>query len=322
MDGLRVFLLSKFCVQYGETVLTIEGRKSQELFSYLLLNRERPHPREALAVLLWSDVPVVQSKGYLRKTLWQLQTALDTQYMPENENLLLVESDWMQVNPKASYWLDVTVFEQAFDLVQGIPGRELQLSNVQKLRCAVELYRGDLLEGSYHEWCLYERERFQQMYLIMLDKLMDYCEAHGEYEAGLSYGMQILRYDQARERTHRHLMQLHSLTGNRTSALRQYERCAAILEKELGIQPAAATVALYEQIRDDQPVIQASTPNMNQTVPGNTAVSLAETIEQIKQLQIELSHTQNQIQQKIATVEMLLHDQRPSITHLPRYSRH
>jgi DNA-binding SARP family transcriptional activator len=126
--------------------------------------------------------------------------------------------------------------------------------------------------------------------------------------------MQILRYDQARERTHRQLMRLQYLAGNRTGALRQFERCAAVLEKELGIQPAASTAALYEQIRDDQPVFSTQAPDLhrNQAANDDTAVSLAETIKQIRQLQMELNHTQRQIQQKIATVEMLLHDQRPS----------
>src|SRR5438128_1039451 len=57
------------------------------------------------------------------------------------------------------------------------------------------LYRGDLLEGWYSDWCLYERERLQHMYLAMLDKLMEYSESHQEYETGQTYGMRALRYD-------------------------------------------------------------------------------------------------------------------------------
>ena len=313
MDGLCIFLLSKFCVMRNQRVVIIEGRKTQELFSYLLLNRDRPHPRETLAAIFWNDTSITQAKCYLRKALWQLQTALDSPNDLKNGKILLVESDWIQLNTDADYWLDIIDFDRAFKLVEGIPGRDMPLSSMQTLRRTVELYRGDLLEGCYHEWCLYERERFQQIYLIMLDKLIEYCEAHAAYETGLSYGMQILRYEQARECTHRQLMRLQHLNGNRTGALRQYERCVAILDTELGVQPAASTVTLYEQIRDDRLVVQALSPNTNQTASVTTAVSLAESIEQIKQLQMELNHTQDQIQQKIATVEMLLHDQQTSL---------
>ena len=40
----------------------------------------------------------------------------------------------------------------------------------------------------------------------------------------LAYGARILHCDRARERTHRRLMRLHFLAGDRTAALRQYPR--------------------------------------------------------------------------------------------------
>jgi hypothetical protein len=67
------------------------------------------------------------------------------------------------------------------------------------------------------------------MYLVMLDKLMWYCELQKEYETGILCGMRIMCYDRARERTHRRLMRLHCLNSDRTGALRQFEQCAAAL---------------------------------------------------------------------------------------------
>jgi len=40
------------------------------------------------------------------------------------------------------------------------------------LQEAVRLSYADLLEGWYQDWCLYERERLQNIYLLILDKLM------------------------------------------------------------------------------------------------------------------------------------------------------
>ncbi|NIN69138.1 MAG: hypothetical protein GTO63_31510, partial [Anaerolineae bacterium] len=81
--------------------------------------------------------------------------------------------------------------------------------------------------------CLYERERLQNMYLAILDKLVSYSEVQGAYEAGLGYGSRILSYDGARERTHRRLMRLYYLAGDRTAALRQYDSCVEALRREL-----------------------------------------------------------------------------------------
>src|SRR4029079_7650562 len=90
------------------------------------------------------------------------------------------------------------------------------------------------------------------LYLAMLGKLMGYCEAHHEYETGLTYGACILHYDRAHEQTHRRLMRLNYLAHDRTAALHQYERCVAALDEELDVKPDKRTIALYNQIRADQ----------------------------------------------------------------------
>src|SRR5512145_619127 len=206
MGKLNVHLFGKFAVHYDSHPLPgLESRKAQELFCYLLLHDRHPHPREVLAGLLWGDTSTVQSKTYLRKALWLLQREL---VAPDSAHPLLIEHDWVQINPQADLWLDVAAFEHAFNAVQGIPGEQLDNAAAERLRQAVELYQGELLDGWYQDWCLYERERLQDIYLAVLDKLMGYCEVQCEYERGLAYGAQILRYDRAREQTYRRLMRL------------------------------------------------------------------------------------------------------------------
>lgn len=310
MNALSVSLFGKFRAWRGQQVLAnLDAQKVQELLCYLLLHRERPHPREVLADLLWSDWPTAQSLKYLRKALWQLQAALDTQAECSQDHVLLVETDWIQVNPEANLWLDVTKFQQAFALVQGVPGQALNVDRVQALQEAVNLYQGDLLEGWYQDWCLYERERLQHLYLAMLDKLMSYYEAQHEYEIGLLYGTRILRYDPAHERTHRHLMRIYYLAGDRTAALRQYERCVAILNEELGVRPAKRTVTLYEQIRADEFDASALAPaKATMVTEAMTAPTSAiyQVLNHLEQLHTALTTVQHQVQQDIEAVKLAL----------------
>lgn len=308
MSNLQIFLFGQFQVRFDEQVLVdFDGHKvQQELFSYLVLYRDRRHPREMLADLLWGDCSTAQAKGYLRKALWQLQTTLDAQLEPNNGRVLVVEADWVQINPKADLWLDVAEFERAFMLVQGLSGQEIDFRGVQVLREAVNLYQGDLLEGWYQDWCLYKREQLQHMYLAMVDKLMDYCQIHHEYETGLIYGMRILRYDRARERTHRRLMRMHYLAGDRTAALRQYERCVSALDEELSVRPSKRTVALYEQIRADQIAALPRAPSEVKTTVTATTAPLSEVLGNLKRLQAILSDFQHQVQQDIETVELAM----------------
>jgi DNA-binding SARP family transcriptional activator len=166
-------------------------------------------------------------------------------------DIVAAEGDWICLSTGADLWLDVAQFEQRFALSRGVPGRELDTHRAQALREATDLYRGDLLLGWYQDWCLCERARLQDMYLAMLDKLMDYAETRHDYETAIDDGAQILRYNRAHERTHRRLMRLYYLADDRTAALRQYDQCAAALDEELGVRPARRTVAVYEQIRAD-----------------------------------------------------------------------
>src|SRR5262245_11661267 len=112
---LNIKLFGKFCVSLDNCVLQgFESRKLQELLCYLLLYRDRPHPREFLATLLWDNLSTVQSKTYLRKALWQLQAAFDQQVALKHNSLVVIDPEWVQINSRACFSLDVDIFERAF----------------------------------------------------------------------------------------------------------------------------------------------------------------------------------------------------------------
>ncbi len=263
-----------------------------------------------MADLLWDEADTDQPNRCLRKTLCQLRAALDSQTEPLSDHVMLIEPEWVGINPQAGVWLDVDLFERAYNHVQGIPGKELDPPDVQTLKSAADIYRGGLQQSWYQDWYLYERERLQHMYLIILDKLMAYCEAQGDYEASLAYGARILRCERARERTHRRLMRLHCLAGDRTAALRQYERCVCALNEELGVGPASRTEMLYERIRADQLSAPASI-----SVEANKSIEaadspLSEVLLRLKQLQAGLSEVQHLVYQDIRAVEQAMKGQR------------
>lgn len=301
MSQLRISLFGKFSIAYEENTLNcFHVHKVQEMFCYLLLNRSHIHARESLAELLWCDAEPKLSKNYLRKTLWQLQLTLKD-VSGTNDWLLQSSVDHVQFNPNADYWLDTAVFEDVYNRFCGIQGQQLQPCQVQELETAVALYQGDLLEGWYQEWCMFERERMQQMFLLMLIKLMGYCELSGDYEKGVLYGSQVLRHDRAQERVHCALMRLHYLNGNRTEALHQYERCKTILDKELGVDPSEQTVTLYQQIRQEQ-LICIPTVFFNHT-SFSSSPPLSEILNRLEQFQNNLVVVQHQLQLDIDAVK-------------------
>ena len=305
MDELKISLFNRLSIEAdGHVLPKLETRKPEELLGYLLVHRDAPHTRERLTDILWKgEVTLEQSKGYLRKALWQLQSLLE-QFGAQD--MILIEGEWLQINQQFSYWLDIAVFEDSFKNTHGIKGSDLDKEQVQVIQMGAECYKGDLLEGWYQDWCTYERERLQHFYLSMLDKLMDYCEANQKYEDGVLYGDMILRYDHARESTHRRLMNLYYLSGDRTVALRQYERCIAALREELEVEPAFSTRSLKELIAKDQ---LRNGPQFIQ-IADNKKDSLYRLFQRLVSVQNDLGNIQSELAKNIQVIQKELKEKR------------
>jgi len=303
---LRARLFGKFRAEIDDRELTGLGSShTRELICYLLVYRNRPHPRETLASLLWDTQSTAQARKNLRQALWQLQAILTAHTVDHAQAWLDIDPEWVGVNPEAELWLDVAEFEAAFGMVRGVQGTDLQPHQVRGLENAVRLYQGDLLEGWYQDWCLYERERLQQMWLAILDKLLAYCETHGLYEDGLAHGSLALSCDRAREKTHRRVMRLHYLAGDRTSAVRQYQRCVASLEQELGVEPSERTQALHKRILAGSPVEPVEAVEMS---PAPASLAQPNPVSRLTQLHRILVQVQSHVGQDLEIIERALGD--------------
>ncbi|MFL5759921.1 MAG: ATP-binding protein [Thermomicrobiales bacterium] len=245
--GLQIHLLGAFEMRQDAAVLpSLESARAESLLAYLLLHRGVPQPRQRLAFLLWPDSTEAQARTNLRHLLHTLRHAL-----PDIDRFLDVTPRTLQWRPNVPLWLDVGVFTEA--MRRALQDRADELS---ALREAIEVYRGDLLEGCYDEWIIDERERLQTQLLNALERLTSLLDARGDYAEAIRYADLLLQHDPLREETYRLLMRLHDVRGDRARALHVYHVCAATLERELGVEPAAATRSLYEALLpDDRQVV-------------------------------------------------------------------
>jgi DNA-binding SARP family transcriptional activator len=259
-----------------------------------LINRKRPFTREFLIDLLWGNVSPAKGKKYLRDTLWRLQSECDSQLNLPLDTILVMENEWIYVHLQADVWIDVYILEQAFKVATTIPEFDLKDEHTQDLATAIMLYTGDLMEGWYQDWCILERERLLLIYLSAIDRLMVCFEARHRYEEGILHGLAGLRYDWARERTHRRLMRLYYLSGDRTAALRQYQQCQSILKSEFNVHPEPKTAALYDQICKGQPIHRTAEQSRPATVAPNIHTLLPNLLEALHTLKNILAVTNPQ----------------------------
>ncbi len=259
MPTLKVYLFGPPKVVRGDTPLSLGSLKSQALFYYLITTRQ-PHARDKLAALFWGDTPDRQAKASLRQALYEVRRGLESGELAA-QPYILSAGGVLRFNTQSDYWLDVEEFEHRVPGAQA-PGLETQARiepDIEDLREAVELYRGDFLEGfslkdsyEFDDWSFFERDRLQRAYLGALSALSDYHAARGEYQLAISYATRILSCDSLQETVHRQLMRLYYAAGNRSAALKQYEICKEVLERELGVPPLAETTELYERILNQE----------------------------------------------------------------------
>ncbi|MCB0222311.1 MAG: NACHT domain-containing protein [Anaerolineae bacterium] len=214
--------------------------KAQALLCYLAVTRQ-PHKRETLATLLWGDSPDAEARANLRTVLTNLRKLVGP--------YIQTDRDIISFNQASPYWLDVEVFETL--LTTSISDSGIQLS-VQ----AIELYRGDFLQGftvrnasDFEMWQISQRERFHQMALRALGIVSKQRMERGEFAAAIDYTRWLLALEPWQEEAHRQLMQLLVKSDQRSAALAQYDTCRRILAEELGVNPSDETQTLYERLR-------------------------------------------------------------------------
>jgi DNA-binding SARP family transcriptional activator len=212
----------------------------ESLLAYLLLHRDAPQPRQHLAFVLWPDSTERQARTNLRHLLHNLRRAL-----PDPDLFLDASPGALQFRTDAPIWFDVAAFEEALRVADE---KADEGERARKLKDAVDAYTGDLLEGSYDEWLLDERERLSQRHLAALERLTALLEGRGDHVQAIQYAERLLRLDPLREETYQLLMRLHDARGDRARALRTYHACVAALERELGVEPSPATRKAYEAL--------------------------------------------------------------------------
>ena len=206
--------------------------------------------RDQIAEMLW---PELEPDGAVRdfKIAFSAMCSVLEPDRKRNAPSAFVVRDGSRygLREEADIWLDAAEFERLIDkgdqLYQKDGGQA-----VAKYETAVSLYEGDYLQAyPYETWSHEERERLRARYLHAADRLAQWQANQQNWEAVISLCQTILQQDDCWENAYRLLIQAHIATGNRVQALRTFQRCETALQAGLGVQPAPATVELYETIR-------------------------------------------------------------------------
>jgi DNA-binding SARP family transcriptional activator len=251
MIGLRLQFLGGFNVSFdGSPVPGFHQPRLQALLAYLLLNRQVPQSRSAIAFLFWPDSSEKQARTNLRRLLHTLRHTL-----PQSDHYLVLTTETIAWRNEVPLVLDVEQFEAQIEKASAVVGEAHQQKALNE---AVAAYAGDLLPGFYDEWILAERERLRSIYAWALTQLSALYEAERDYQTAVEAARRLLQLDVIQESTHRLLMHLHLLNNDRAAALAVYHRCSTVLREELGVDPSPLTEELYRRVLQLETAVEDS----------------------------------------------------------------
>jgi len=208
----------------------------------VLLCRSGPLPRSRVVAMLWPQLDERSGRRNLRRELARLREA-------GVDGAVQAEGDFLALSTEVAS--DVGAFDAA--LVDGRPDD------------ALAHWRGPPADGltlddseAFDDWLALERERLLGQRRRALEASATAHESDGNHELALQRVESLLADDPLQEQHHRDAMRLHMACGRRETALAQFERCRALLDSELGLQPMADTADLAALLRRPAAAVPAA----------------------------------------------------------------
>lgn len=246
---LKVFFFGKFRIIIGDRLIEEwPTHKAKEILAFLLYHRQRPVYRDILMDKFWPNSSLDSARNCLNVTLHGIRTLL--QKLDSTIEFIVFKDECYSINPDLEVQADVEDFSQHWRRGRALEReRNLELA-LPEYELAVSLYRGDFMEEDlYESWNEPDRENYKETYLTILDKLSHYYSMNGKPEVAIDLCQQILERDNCREDIYRRLMKSYCRLGKREKALREFQRCEQVLQKEFQVTPTPQTLKLLEQIK-------------------------------------------------------------------------
>ncbi len=243
MRLLHVSLLGEQTVADARTgTVRLRSSRTVALLGFLAAHAGSPQARQLIAGLFWPDSTDAQALTNLRRELHTLR-----QVLGDEPSLVVTSRDLC--------WRDTdtcNVDLRTFDIERKAALAAAQSGNSDGIlahaTAAIAEYQGDFLPGAYDDWLLELRTVFERQCADLCDLVSKTQEETGNLAGAVEAARRRVQLLPMEEVGYRTLMQLQADLGDRAGALSTYHHCASVLERELGVDPDAATRATLQRL--------------------------------------------------------------------------
>lgn len=209
--------------------------KRVALLTYLALATPRGfHRRDTLLALFWPELDQDRARRALRQALYVVRkAATDGALLSRGDEEVAL--DWDLI------WCDAAVFDELLD--------------ERRLKEALELYKGDLLEGfhlsgclEFERWLAAERARLKRRAAEAAWSLAEEARDDGAAVEAASWARRAASLSPGDEGTVRRVIELLDQLGDRAGAIQEYEAFAERLREDYDAEPAPETRGLMDAV--------------------------------------------------------------------------
>jgi DNA-binding SARP family transcriptional activator len=222
-------------------------RRARDILCFIISRRHHRASKDTIIDTFWgeSDFEIVEKNFH--PTVSHIRKALNSN-QPLKQNFLLYRDGDYQLNSEFSYRIDIEDFDRLLN--DGENARRARKFDecVRAFEGALELYRGEFMQGSYEPWVDEQRTYYREQYLRLLEALAGVAETDADWPKVMQLAQLIIHTDQFREDIHCMVMRAQAALGNRGAVKDQFEGLKRILANELGVEPSAETRKLYQQL--------------------------------------------------------------------------
>jgi ATP/maltotriose-dependent transcriptional regulator MalT/DNA-binding SARP family transcriptional activator len=246
---VKIYTLGRFSlVVDGEPVQ--HGRKGQkkplEFLKAIIALGGRDISAEKLCDMMWPDADGDSANRSFNTTLHRLRKLIGY------DDAVQVNEGRVSLNTLYC-WVDAWSFEKKMNQLNKNDSKKKSKKEItiQQSKEIQELYQGNFLERESESfWTLSMRERLRSGFLQSIEKIGEELEKTGEYLDALHLYQKGTEVDDLSEKLYRKMMSLHARQGNKTEALRWYEKCRITLKNILDIPPSPETEKIHTAIKN------------------------------------------------------------------------
>lgn len=244
IDNGHICCFGKLLVYGNSNSSLVKWRtsKSEELFAYLLENREKLISKWKICDDLWSQYNPDKINNILHTTLYKMKKALKLANI--NFDIKFINGCYYFSIPDV--YIDTVEFDNivSYDIA-------ITENNVEKYKRAFYLYKNHYLEENDFNWAVLQKEIYSSKYYQLGKKLIDYYLKMKSYNKAENIINSILKRYPLDEFANEICLKLYYMKNDRISFVNKYQLTEKLFKEELGIQLNYNMKELYKAVMSE-----------------------------------------------------------------------